>query len=264
MTEEEEKSASETPEADAEFEEAPEEGAAAEPEETAEDVFEDETEEGAAEATGNDGFAKADESEEYEEEDYEEDYEEDGDDADEDFEEESDEESDEDYEEEDYEEEDFEDEDSYDDADEDDEEEFGRGRSSRGSGRKKGGFLGFFKKVFGSDSDEDDDGDDFDDFDDEPVKRTFDEFKDYPEDIDLLPKEHLPEADFEEEELFADDDSSYGERGRLTMQRVMKNVKYSDTDASFDEDGDVGDLSDSLFDDDDDMEYSFISSTRRK
>ena len=65
---------------------------------------------------------------------------------------------------------------------------------------------------------------------------------------------------FEEEE--ADPDQS--ERGRLTMQKVMKNVKYNDADAAFDDGGDMDELSDSLFNDDDDMEYSFISSTRRK
>ena len=59
------------------------------------------------------------------------------------------------------------------------------------------------------------------------------------------------------------DDSS---RGRLTMQKVMKNVQYNEKDSAFSDDGDMysDDLSDSLFDDDDDMEYSFISSTRRK
>ena len=68
-----------------------------------------------------------------------------------------------------------------------------------------------------------------------------------------------------EEELADDEgDPDYGGRGRLTMQKVMKNVKYNDADAAFDDGGDMDELSDSLFNDDDDMEYSFISSTRRK
>ena len=46
------------------------------------------------------------------------------------------------------------------------------------------------------------------------------------------------------------------------MQRVMKNVSYKEEEADFSDDDD--DLSDSLFEDDDDMEYSFISNTRNK
>ena len=56
-----------------------------------------------------------------------------------------------------------------------------------------------------------------------------------------------------------DDAADQGDRGRLTMQKVMKNVKYNEADSD-----DMDELSDSLFNDDDDMEYSFISSTRRK
>jgi hypothetical protein len=126
--------------------------------------------------------------------------------------------------------------------------------------------MGFLKKVFGSDSGEDaEDGEDFDDYDDEPVKREFDEFKDYPEDIDLLPKDDLVDADLSDDDKDFDDVSEDdGERGRLTMQRVMKNVRYNEREAGFTDSGDMDDLSDSLFDDDDDMEYSFISNTRRK
>ena len=228
-------------------EEAEEEAA-----EPAQEVFEEEPEVPSGEAFEED--APADEDEEYEEEEYE--------DEEEDFDEE-DEGGEEDFDE-DYEDEDYEDED----ADEEDDEETGarrRARSSRGSGPSKGGFMGFIRKVFGSDSREDEDGfEDFDEFGDEPVRREFDEFKDYPEDIDLLPKESFPDEDFAEDEQPADDgdDPADGERGRLSMQRVMKNVKYNNANAGFDDDMD--DLSDSLFDDDDDMEYSFISSTRRK
>ena len=127
--------------------------------------------------------------------------------------------------------------------------------------------MGFIQKIFGSDSKEDDDEyDDFDDYDDEPVRREFAEFKDYPEDIDLLPRENLPELSDEEDDAFADAEADPEEsgRGRLTMQKVMKNVRKNDADTVFDETSDMDDLSDSLFDDDDDMEYSFISSTRRK
>ena len=82
----------------------------------------------------------------------------------------------------------------------------------------------------------------------------------YPEDIDLLPRENHPDEDFpDDDELMEDDAADQGDRGRLTMQKVMKNVKYNEADSD-----DMDELSDSLFNDDDDMEYSFISSTRRK
>ena len=159
--------------------------------------------------------------------------------------------------EEDYEEEDYED---------DEEEEDNSRRKSRSS--SKGGFFGFLKKVFGTDSKEDaeDEGEDFDDYDDEPEEHEFDEFKEYPEDIDLLPRDNEPveDQDFDEEEDFSDQDADTAgsERGRLSMQRVMKNVSYKEEEADFSDDDD--DLSDSLFEDDDDMEYSFISNTRNK
>ena len=108
-----------------------------------------------------------------------EDSDEDYSDEDEDYEEEDEDYSDEDeeYEDEDYEDEDYE-----------EEEEDEAPRRSRTS--SKGGFFGFLKKMFGSDSQEDseDDGEDFDDYEDEPEEHEFDEFKEYPEDIDLLPK----------------------------------------------------------------------------
>ena len=159
--------------------------------------------------------------------------------------------------EEDYEEEDYED---------DEEEEDNSRRKSRSS--SKGGFFGFLKKMFGTDSKEDaeDEGEDFDDYDDEPEEHEFDEFKEYPEDIDLLPRDNEPveDQDFDEEEDFSDQDADTAgsERGRLSMQRVMKNVSYKEEEADFSDDDD--DLSDSLFEDDDDMEYSFISNTRNK
>ncbi len=194
------------------------------------------------------------EEEDYSDEDYEdEDYE------DEDTDEYED--SDDDYEDDDYEDEDYED----DDVEEEDADE---PKGSRSRSSSKGGFFGFLKKMFGTDSSEDaeDEGEDFDDYDDEPDEHEFDEFKEYPEDIDLLPREEEPE----EEEDPDDEDGDYSdqgadtagsERGRLSMQRVMKNVSYKEEEADF-SDGD--DLSDSLFEDDDDMEYSFISNTRNK
>ena len=88
----------------------------------------------------------------------------------------------------------------------------------------------------------------------------------HPEDIDLLPKDDLVDADLsdDDDKNFDDVSDDDGERGRLTMQRVMKNVKYNEREAGFTDSSDMDDLSDPLFDDDDDMEYSFISNTRRK
>ena len=193
------------------------------------------------------------EEEVYEEEDYEEEDYEDEDDGDEPGEPDSDEDVDEDYEDEDYE--------DYEDDEEDD------SRAAKSSA--KGGFFGFLKKVFGTDSkeDEEDEGEDFDDYDDEPDEHEFDEFKEYPEDIDLLPREESDDQDYaEEEEEYADEESAADdkERGRLSMQRVMKNVSYKEEEADFSQSVDSDDIENSLFEDDDDMEYSFISSTRRK
>ena len=123
--------------------------------------------------------------------------------------------------------------------------------------------------MFGSESDEEaedpDEGGDFDDYEDEPEDHEFDEFKEYPEDIDLLPREETEESDYLEEDDYSEegdvrDDS---ERGRLSMQRVMKNVSYKDDESDYYREGDPNDLSDSLFEDDDDMEYSFISSRKK-
>ena len=123
--------------------------------------------------------------------------------------------------------------------------------------------------MFGSDSDEDaedpDDGGDFDDYDDESDDHEFDEFKEYPEDIDLLPREEADDSDYLEDDDYSDEDAGQddGERGRLSMQRVMKNVSYKEEESDFYREGDPNDLSDSLFEDDDDMEYSFISSRKK-
>ena len=193
----------------------------------ANEVIEEEPEGGAEEEFAEDAEEEAEgESGDYEEDDYEEeeydDYEEDEDAESEEFDDE-----DEEYEDEDYE-----------------DEEESESRTARRNAAK-GGFFGFLKKMFGSDSDEDaedpDDGGDFDDYDDESDDHEFDEFKEYPEDIDLLPRE----------------------RGRLSMQRVMKNVSYKEEESDFYREGDPNDLSDSLFEDDDDMEYSFISSRKK-
>ncbi len=181
--------------------------------------------------------------------------------------------SDEDPDADDYEDEDEdyvdEDDDGYEDEDyEEDEEDDTRGSNRRARSSSKGGFFGFLKKMFGSDSKEDaeDEGEDFDDYEDEPDEHEFDEYKEYPEDIDLLPKEETEEdedsADNEEDIPDSNADPAAGGRGRLSMQRVMKNVSYKEEEADFSDDDD--DLSDSLFDDDDDMEYSFISNTRNK
>ena len=184
--------------------------------------------------------------------------------SDEDYEDEDSDEyedSDDDYEDDGYEDEDYED-------DEIEEEDADDAKGSRPRSSSKGGFFGFLKKMFGTDSSEDaeDEGEDFDDYDDEPEEHEFDEFKEYPEDIDLLPREEEPEEEEDpddEDGDFSDQgtDTAGSERGRLSMQRVMKNVSYKEEEADF-SDGD--DLSDSLFEDDDDMEYSFISNTRNK
>ena len=217
----------------------------------ANEVIEEEPEGGAEEEFAEDAEEEAEgESGDYEEDDYEEeeydDYEEDEDAESEEFDDE-----DEEYEDEDYE-----------------DEEESESRTARRSAAK-GGFFGFLKKMFGSDSDEDaedpDDGGDFDDYDDESDDHEFDEFKEYPEDIDLLPREEADDSDYLEDDDYSDEDAGQddGERGRLSMQRVMKNVSYKEEESDFYREGDPNDLSDSLFEDDDDMEYSFISSRKK-
>ena len=217
----------------------------------ANEVIEEEPESGAEEEVAEDAEEEAEgESGDYEEDDYEEeeydDYEEDEDAESEEFDDE-----DEEYEDEDYE-----------------DEEESESRTARRSAAK-GGFFGFLKKMFGSDSDEDaedpDDGGDFDDYDDESDDHEFDEFKEYPEDIDLLPREEADDSDYLEDDDYSDEDAGQddGERGRLSMQRVMKNVSYKEEESDFYREGDPNDLSDSLFEDDDDMEYSFISSRKK-
>ena len=222
-----------------------------------------------------DASAEADEAadeevfEEESEEPYEEEVEEEFDEEDEEVEE------DDDYEDEDYEEDEEDDEaEEFDEEDEDyeaedyDDEEESESRTARRNS-VKGGFFGFLKKMFGSDSDEDaedpDDGGDFDDYEDEAEDHEFDEFKEYPEDIDLLPREESEDSDYPEEDDYPDEeaDQDNSERGRLSMQRVMKNVSYKEEESDFYREGDPNDLSDSLFEDDDDMEYSFISSRKK-
>ena len=217
-----------------------------EDEELADDDFSDE------DYTDEEEDSVDSEDEDYDDEDYE----------DEDSDEDVGSDSDEDYEDEDY------DDEEYDDYDEEEGDEAPRSRGSRTS--SKGGFFGFLKKMFGTDSSEDaeDEGEDFDDYDDEPEEHEFDEFKEYPEDIDLLPREEEPETEEDpvDEDGFSDPDADTAgnERGRLSMQRVMKNVSYKEEEADFSDEDDADDFSDSLFDDDDDMEYSFISNTRNK
>ena len=224
------------------------------------------TEEYADEETAEEEFSE-EESEEFAQEESEEPDEEDG--YDDDYE-------DEDYEEEDYEEdeedaesEEFDDDDEdYEDEDYDEDDEESESRAARRSA-VKGGFFGFLKKMFGSESDEDaedpDDGGDFDDYDEESEEHEFDEFKEYPEDIDLLPREDEDDSDYLEEDEYSDEnaDQDDSERGRLSMQRVMKNVSYKEEESDFYREGDPNDLSDSLFEDDDDMEYSFISNRKK-
>ena len=195
-----------------------------------EDVFEDDEED--------------DWEEEYPEEDSSEDSEED--DEEDDFDEE-------DLEEEDY----YEEEDEDDDYEDDDDDEEDRPRRSASS---KGGFLGFLSKIFGSNHPEDSEEEEDDDDDEEAEAREFDEFKDYPEDIDLLPREEDDEGYEEDSDIEPAPEEDGGERGRLTMQRVMKNVDYREEETDFTQEDDDYDL----YDDDDDMEYSFISSTKRK
>ena len=217
----------------------------------ANEVIEEEPEGGAEEEFAEDAEEEAEgESGDYEEDDYEEeeydDYEEDEDAESEEFDDE-----DEEYEDEDYE-----------------DEEESESRTARRSAAK-GGFFGFLKKMFGSDSDEDaedpDDGGDFDDYDDESDDHEFDEFKEYPEDIDLLPREDEEDSDYLEEDDYSEEgsDQDDSERGRLSMQKVMKNVSYKEEESDYYREGDPNDLSDSLFEDDDDMEYSFISSRKK-
>ena len=212
-----------------------------------------------------------DEEDEEEDQDYEEDedYEEDGDEDTEP----GDADSEEDYEDE-YEDDDTEDDDdlmSEDDYDDEEEEEERPSRSARRaeSGKENSGFMGFLKKLFGSESGEDEE-EDYGDDEEGPV-REFDEFKEYPEDIDLLPREDSTDDAGErlyEEDYYGGDDLRDENRGRLSMQRVMKNVSYKEEEADFSQDGidddSYDDLTESLFDDDDDMSFSFISNSRKK
>ena len=217
------------------------------------------------------GKSSDEDEEDEEDQDYEEDedYEEDGDEDTEP----GDADSEEDYEDE-YEDDDTEDDDdlmSEDDYDDEEEEEERPSRSARraGSGKENSGFMGFLKKLFGSESGEDEE-EDYGDDEEGPV-REFDEFKEYPEDIDLLPREDSTDDAGErlyEEDYYGGDDLRDENRGRLSMQRVMKNVSYKEEEADFSQDGidddSYDDLTESLFDDDDDMSFSFISNSRKK
>lgn len=199
-------------------------------------------------------FEEEENLEEDEEEVFDEDEDYDSEDEDEDYESE-----DEDYDsedEEEYDEEDYE--------DDEDEEELRTGAKAS----SKGGFFGFLKKIFGTETKEDhEDEEEYEDYDeDEPEEHEFDEFKEYPEDIDLLPREDRDDVEsFDDEEYYEQEDPAEdASRSRLSMDRVMKNVSYKEEEADFSGDDDPNDLMDSLFEDDDDMEYSFITSTRRK
>ena len=202
-------------------------------------------------------FEEEENLEEDEEEVFDEDEDYDSEDEDEDYESEDEDYDSEDEDEEEYDEEDYED-------DEDEEEPRTGAKAS-----SKGGFFGFLKKIFGTETKEDhEDEEEYEDYDeDEPEEHEFDEFKEYPEDIDLLPREDRDDVEsFDEEEEYyeQEDPAEDASRSRLSMDRVMKNVSYKEEEADFSGDDDPNDLMDSLFEDDDDMEYSFITSTRRK
>ena len=233
-------------------------------EEPASDPFDEEeapeTDAGEDYISEEEGLSEEDFEEDFDEEDSGEEYSDEEDYEEEDFEEE-------DFDEEEFDEEDYDEEDYEEDAEDYSDDEDSRTRSRR---KDKGGFFGFIKKVFGSDSREDseDEGEDFDAA--EEDEHEFDEFSEYPEDIDLLPREESAEDDFAKEEDFdadpAADTGSGNARGRLSMQRVMKNVGYKEEENDF-SDSDLAeddDLTESLFDDDDDMSFSFIGSSRKK
>ena len=159
----------------------------------------------------------------------------------------------------------------------DDEEEISPGSPKKQAPGAGGGIAGFFRKLFGSDSKEDDDDDEYDDDEyDDDDEFVFDEYKEYPEDVDLLPREEgaddfedYDEEDYDEEEYDEEEES----RARLSVQKVMKRAGRGEREEDFsDEEGAAGfgesradgDLSEPLFDDDDDMEYSFLGSRTRR
>lgn len=237
-------------------------------EEPWQDAVEPETEEAGMEQAPNEaafedeipGDAAAEEvSEEYyEQEDYPDEEEEAFDEGSEDYGGEGDPDSEE-YSEEDYEE-------DFEDYDDDSSEEFEDGAGARSS-KKSGGVSGFLRKLFGTDSREDveDDYEDDEYADDEEF--VFDEYKEYPEDVDLLPREEAPldDADDLDEEPLDEGDAP---RERLSVQRVMKNAGKEnggiDIADSALEELDDEQLSEPLFDEDDDMEYSFLGNRRRR
>lgn len=140
---------------------------------------------------------------------------------------------------------------------------------------KKGGFRNFMRRILGGDSKEDREEQYYDEETDEDEPEEFDEFKEYPEDVDLLPRDDTDksgEADYAEDITFEDDELEENHdsgRTRLSMQRVMKNSsgngdddEIPDEDSEYDDDSDNPE--DDLFDeDDDDMEYSFLGTRNR-
>ena len=252
-------------EEDIPFDEAPEAEEADEvpealPEEEPEqDAAIPETEEAFEDEIPGEGAADEVSEEYYEQEDYPDEDEEVFDEEAEDFDDEDDPDSEE-YGEEEYEEE-------FEDFDDDSSEEYEDGTGTKSS-KKTGGVSGFFRKLFGTDSREDteDDYEDDDYADDEEF--VFDEYKEYPEDVDLLPREEAPldDADDLDEEPLDEGDAP---RERLSVQRVMKNAGKEDggidiADSALDEAAEDEELSEPLFDEDDDMEYSFLGNRRRR
>ena len=157
----------------------------------------------------------------------------------------------------------------------DEEEDRASGRPQKRASNAGGGIAGFFRKLFGSDSKEDDDEYEDDEYDDDE-EFVFDEYKEYPEDVDLLPREDGSDdfEDYDEEDY---DDEEYDEeeetRARLSVQRVMKRAGKGEREEDFSDEEDPDgfkdgraeeDLSEPLFDDDDDMEYSFLGSRSRR
>ena len=133
------------------------------------------------------------------------------------------------------------------------------------------GIAGFFKKILRTDSGEDDDyEDEYEEEEEEPEEFEFDESKEYPEDVDLLPRDDLPEEEFEEYEEEVTQESA--PRSRLSVQSVMKNAGSEETEVDFTQEEDYDamgidpdeNLTESLIDDDDDMEYSFLGTPRRR
>ncbi len=175
---------------------------------------------------------------------------------------------------------DSEDEEYYDDLEED-------------TGKRRGGFLGIVRKILRSDEEEDleefeEDDEDFEEaqseseenfeeyeeLDDYEFGEDFDEDAEYPEDIDLLPRKTPVQkvadsvSDSDEEVPVDEEPVSEDAQARLSMDKVMRNMKAEaeeglvSDDIDFEEIDDE-DLDDAFFDDDDDMEYSFLNKKRK-